>query len=185
MIRPRRKKTAMWELAGRGFGSGVRTLLYPAEPAGFTDVVSMTITDKEPPLSRRGSRLAILVHQGSDPTQPYPTLVIRDRAPRFSTALRLGVRYDVVRPLVRMVTLWDQPPLIRWILPGSPPVWPRPRGESCPGGAVQPPAASGPGPVPSPEGPLPHDGRDEEAEPPRRRGFVRTDQVQLNAHDKI
>jgi hypothetical protein len=44
---------------------------------------SMANSDQEPPLSRRGSRLAILVHQGSDPTQPYPTWVIRDRAPRF------------------------------------------------------------------------------------------------------
>src|SRR6516165_9582147 len=96
----------------------------------------MANSDQVPPLSRQGSRLAILVYQGSDPTQPYPTLVIRDRAPRFSTASRLGDRFDVVRSLVWMVTLWDRPPLTPVILPGSPPVWPRPREESSPAGAV-------------------------------------------------
>ena len=45
----------------------------------FTDRLA-TGTDKRPPLSCQGSRLAILVYQGSDPTQPYPTLVIRQSA---------------------------------------------------------------------------------------------------------
>ena len=158
---------------------------YPRRAGGFYRCRLMANSDQEPPLSHQGSRLAILVYQGSDPTQPYPTLVIRDRAPRFSTALRLGDRYDVVRPLVRMVTLWDQPPLTLVILPGPPPVWPRPRGESCPADAVQFPATSGPGPVPPPERPLPHDAPCEEAEPPRRRGSARADQAESNAQEKI
>src|SRR5262249_203588 len=33
-----------------------------------------------PPLSTYGPRLAILVDQGSDPTQPYPTWVVRQSA---------------------------------------------------------------------------------------------------------
>jgi hypothetical protein len=33
-----------------------------------------------PPLSIQGPRLAILKYQGSDPTQPYPTLVVRQSA---------------------------------------------------------------------------------------------------------
>jgi hypothetical protein len=37
-----------------------------------------------------GSRLAILVHQGRNPTQPYPTFVIRTARHAFSSALRLG-----------------------------------------------------------------------------------------------
>jgi len=150
----------------------------PRLAGGFYRSRLMANSDQEPPLSRQGSRLAILVYQGSDPTQPYPTLVIRDRAPRFSTALRLGDRFDVVRPLVRMVTLWDQPPLILRILPGSPPVWPRPRGESCRADAAPLPATSEPAPVPAPKQPLPHDGPCGEAEPPRRRGFARADQVE-------
>ena len=39
-----------------------------------------TVMGKRPPLSCQGSRLAILVYQGSDPTQPYQTLVIRQSA---------------------------------------------------------------------------------------------------------
>src|SRR5262249_25835830 len=78
-----RGKTAMWKLAGREFRIYVRTLPVSAEPADLTNVVARAIRDKGPPRSQRGSRLAILVHQGSDPTQPYPTSVIRDRAPRF------------------------------------------------------------------------------------------------------
>src|SRR5271165_6422674 len=65
----------------------VRTFPRPAKVAGFTVVSFATIADKRPPLSRYGSRLAILVYQGSDPTQPYPTLVIRDRAPHFLSRL--------------------------------------------------------------------------------------------------
>jgi hypothetical protein len=38
------------------------------------------MSGQEPPLPVLGSRIAILIHQGSDPTQPYPTLVIRQSA---------------------------------------------------------------------------------------------------------
>jgi hypothetical protein len=56
------------------------------------------ITDKRPPLSREGLRLAILVYQGSGPTKPYPTLVIRQSA---TLAFRLFASDtdEVVRPL--------------------------------------------------------------------------------------
>lgn len=81
------------------------------------------------------------------------------------------------RPLVRMVTLWDRPPLILSILPGLPPVRPRPRGDSCLGDAVQLPTISGPGRVPPPERQLPHDVRSEGAETSRRRGPARADQA--------
>ena len=50
---------------------------------GFDKCHLMANSDQEPPLSHQGSHLVILVHQGSDPTQPYPTSVIRDRASRF------------------------------------------------------------------------------------------------------
>ena len=59
-----------------------------------------TVTDKRPPLSRQGSRLAILVYQGSDPTQPYPTLVIRQSATLSVRLFALDID-DVVRPLGR------------------------------------------------------------------------------------
>jgi len=42
--------------------------------------VRTIIQSQGPPLSWSGSRLAILVYQGSDPKQPYPTLVIRQSA---------------------------------------------------------------------------------------------------------
>ena len=67
---------------------------YVRTPNGtsYNDVIIVerlaTALYKKPPLSHRGSRLATLVYQGSDPTQPYPTLVIRDRAPHFRTAFR-------------------------------------------------------------------------------------------------
>ena len=46
-------------------------------------------------------RLAILVYQGSDPKQPYPTLVIRQSA-TLPHGLSPGGPFDVVRSLVRM-----------------------------------------------------------------------------------
>ena len=54
----------------------------------------MASADKEPPLSRQGSRLAILVYQGSDPTQPYPTLVIRAERHTFPRLCAYG---DMIR----------------------------------------------------------------------------------------
>ena len=73
----------MRELGRRHYENEARTTPDPAGQAGFTSVVSATVTNKRPPLSRIGSRFATLVHQGSDPTQPYPTWVIRDRAPHL------------------------------------------------------------------------------------------------------
>jgi hypothetical protein len=64
----------------------------------FTHHLS-TLKNKRPSLSRQGSRLAILVYQGSDPTQPYPTLVIRQSA-TLSLRLFASDTDDVVRPLV-------------------------------------------------------------------------------------
>jgi hypothetical protein len=83
--------------------------------------------------------------------------------------------YDVVRPLAWTVAMWDQPPLIWSILPWAPPISPRPRGGFRPGAVVQPPADSGPGPIPPPAAPLPHDAPNEEVEPPRRRGSAKAD----------
>ena len=51
-----------------------------------------------PPLSTPGPRLAILKYQGSDPTQPYPTFVVRQSATLlYGFALR--GHNDVIRPL--------------------------------------------------------------------------------------
>jgi hypothetical protein len=61
----------------------------------------MTVKDKGSPLSRQGSRLAILVYQGSDPTQPYPTLVIRQSATLLLRLFALDMD-DVVGPLIRI-----------------------------------------------------------------------------------
>ncbi len=60
-----------------------------------------TTIRKRPPLSRQGSRRAILVYQGSNPTQPYQTLAIRQSDTR---SLRLCAydTDDVVRPLARI-----------------------------------------------------------------------------------
>ena len=80
----------MWELAGAGVLSYARTFPMPSLPGGFVSVRTLTMPGQGPPLSRPGSRLAILVYQGSDPTQPYPTLVIRDRASRFRRLCALG-----------------------------------------------------------------------------------------------
>src|SRR5262249_7339152 len=143
---------------------------------------SMAMTDQEPPLSHQGitSRLT-----GLSGERPHTALSDvgdpRQSATLYSSALRLGVRYDVVRLLVGIVTLWDQPPLIPGILPGSPPIWPRPRGEFRPGDAVQLPAASGPGPIPPPAGPPPHRTPCTGVGSPRRRGSARADPAPWSA----
>ena len=85
-----KKSQPCGKLVGRGFYYRYGRSLAPLTRACFTNVVANDVPDKWPPLSASRSPLAILVYQGSDPTQPYPTLVIRDRAPRFSTAFRLG-----------------------------------------------------------------------------------------------
>ena len=152
---------------------------------GFDRCHLMANSDQEPPLSHRGSHLVILVHQGSDPTQPYPTSVIRDRASRFFPRLfALGSETTLSGPSVGVVTLWDQPPLTLSILPGPPPVSPTARGGSCPADAVQLPATSGPGRVLRPAVRLPLDRRSEGAETPRLRDPARADQVNSNGQDK-
>ena len=69
-------------------GTYGRTISLTSHNDVFTCNRSANLLYKKPPLPHRGSRLATLVYQGRDPTQPYPTLVIRDRAPHFRTAFR-------------------------------------------------------------------------------------------------
>ena len=70
----------MWELDGRAFFDLCADGPYSAGVAVFCGAVRTVIQSQGPPLSWLGSRLAILVYQGSDPKQPYPTLVIRQSA---------------------------------------------------------------------------------------------------------
>ena len=53
---------------------------YAADPAVCSVVHMKAVGRQGPPLSTRGPRLAILKYQGSDPTQPYPTFVVRQSA---------------------------------------------------------------------------------------------------------
>ena len=94
------RKTAIWELAGR---ASIKLSAYV--PPSRHRIVAFCLLIGWQPLQARGhlcrcqgSRLAILVYQGSDPTQPYPTLVIRQSA---TLSLRLFAYDidDVVRPL--------------------------------------------------------------------------------------
>jgi hypothetical protein len=94
------RKTAIWELAERAL---IKLGAYL--PPSRHEIVTFCLLIGWQPLSTkghlchfRGSRLAILVYQGSDPTQPYPTLVIRQSA---TLSLRLCATRldDVVRPL--------------------------------------------------------------------------------------
>jgi len=66
------------ELCGRVFTIGARTFPVPSERR-CTTVCSVVVVHQGPPLSIQGPRLAILKYQGSDPTQPYPTFVVRQR----------------------------------------------------------------------------------------------------------
>ena len=50
------------------------------DTVAFCLLIGETVKAKGPPLSLQGSGLAILVYQGSDPTQPYQTYVIRQSA---------------------------------------------------------------------------------------------------------
>ena len=71
---------------------------YPAELAVCSFVHLEAVGRQGPPLSTQGPRLAILKYQGSDPTQPYPTFVVRQSATLlYGFALRGN--NDVVRPL--------------------------------------------------------------------------------------
>lgn len=143
---------------------------YAIRNDGSSSVRTLTLPDKRPPLSRRGSRLAILVHQGSDPTQPYPTLVIRDRAPRFRRLCALATLTTLFGTLARIVAMWDQTPLIREMLPGSPPIWPRLRGGFRSEAAVRLPAVSGPEPIPLPGRSPPRHAPYQVVDQPRHRG---------------
>ena len=149
----------------------------------FTDRPE-TVKDKRPPLSRQGSRLAILVYQGSDPTQPYPTLVIRQSA-TLSLRLFAWDMDDVVRPLVWIGAMWDQPPLTLLMISALTPIWPRPRGGFRRWPWVQIPASSGPEPFPPPTTPLPLGGPREGAGPSRRRGFAEADPELLHDQERI
>ena len=53
---------------------------YAADPAVCSFVHMKAVGRLGPPLSTQGPRLAILKYQGSDPTQPYPTFVVRQSA---------------------------------------------------------------------------------------------------------
>jgi hypothetical protein len=68
-----------------------------------------------PPLSWSGSRLAILIYQGSDPTLPYPTLVIRQSA-TLPDGFAPGGCIDVVRSQALMAAMRDSLPLTWMIL---------------------------------------------------------------------
>ena len=102
----------------------------------------MTNSDKEPPLSRQGSRLAILVYQGSDPTQPYPTLVIRQSATLSPRLFALGHGRRCSAPRLDRCYVRSASPdsgdVIRFT-----PIWPRPRGGFRRWLWVQIPASSG------------------------------------------
>ena len=91
-------KTAMWELAGHAKRERGTYVPYSAKLAVCSVVDTCAGSGQGTTSVTYGSRLAILVYQGSDPTQPYPTLVIRQSA---TLSLRLHAMRldDVVRPL--------------------------------------------------------------------------------------
>ena len=100
----------MWELVEWEFLNLCTDDPYPAHRAAFTGAVTTVLPGQGPPLSGSGSRLAILVPQGSDPTPPYPTLVIRQSA-TLSDGFAPGRCFDVVRPPARMAAMRDSLPL--------------------------------------------------------------------------
>src|SRR5271166_4286821 len=73
-------KTAMGETGRTGFQKQCTDGPYPAELAACSFVHMEAVGRQGPPLSTQGPRLAILKYQGSDPTQPYPTFVVRQSA---------------------------------------------------------------------------------------------------------
>ena len=121
-------------------------------------------------LCRFRSRSPHWSYQGSDPTQPYPTLVIRQSATLLPRLFALDMN-DVVRSFGRIVTLWDQAPLTRSMVANPPPSSPRPRGESRPRGTDRSPASTASAPVPRPAGPPPTDIPIGEVGPPPTRKF--------------
>ena len=71
----------MWELAERRGFDLCTYVPYAAAAGGFLHgAVTTVMSGQRPPLPWSGSHFAILIYQGSDPTQPYPTLVIRQSA---------------------------------------------------------------------------------------------------------
>ena len=77
---PEKEKTAMGETGRTGFQKQCTDDPYPAELADCSFLHMKAIGRQGPPLSTQGPRLAILKYQGSDPTQPYPTFVVRQSA---------------------------------------------------------------------------------------------------------
>jgi hypothetical protein len=74
------EKTAMGETGRTGFQKQCTDDPYPAELVACSFVHMEAVGRQGPPLSTQGPRLAILKYQGSDPTQPYPTFVVRQSA---------------------------------------------------------------------------------------------------------
>ena len=70
----------MGETGRTGFQKQCTDDPYPAELAACSFVHMEAVGRQGPPLSTQGPRLAILKYQGSDPTQPYPTFVVRQSA---------------------------------------------------------------------------------------------------------
>ncbi len=138
----------MWKLADREVLNQCTDVRYPAGAAVSEGAVTTAMPDPDqgPPLSCLGSRLAIRVHQGSDPTQPYQTSVIRQSA-TLPYGFSPGGWIDVVRSLAWMTAMKDSLPLIGLILSVLLLSWPRRRGESLPTTEVQIPASSGAGQV--------------------------------------
>src|SRR5882724_13032345 len=77
------------------------------------------------------SRLAILVHQGSDPTLPYQTLVTRESARLFQRLCALGTNKTFSAPSACYLTR-GQHSLMAEIVPFWPSARPAPPGESLP-----------------------------------------------------
>ena len=94
------EKTANGETGRTGFQKQCTDDPYPAELAACSFVHMEAVGRQGPPLSTQGPRPAILKYQGSDPTQPYPTFVVRHIATLLD-ALRLRGNNDVVRPFGR------------------------------------------------------------------------------------
>ena len=67
-------KTAMWELAGRAKRERGTYVPYSAKLAVCSVVDTCSGSGQGTTSVTYGSRLAILVYQGSDPTPPYPAL---------------------------------------------------------------------------------------------------------------
>src|SRR5271157_1746699 len=74
------EKTAMGGTGQTGFRKQCTDDPYADEPAICSFVHMEAVGRQGPPLSTQGPRLAILKYQGCDPTQPYPTFVVRQSA---------------------------------------------------------------------------------------------------------